>query len=146
MKMRKLTIAVTAISAGLIAGPALAQSVTTTGQWERPYGVSAGQEGQPWSSANSSANASASAAARSEAGNRVIIDGIIQTGVGVSSGTGQFGSGGVGSGATAIGNQLNVNVTGRYNTVIVNSNQTNNGDINASANANGNVSTDNDED
>jgi len=54
--------------------------------------------------------------------------------------------GGVGSNATAIGNQLNVNVTGRYNTVIVNSTQINNGDVNANANANGNASTDNDQD
>ena len=50
----------------------------------------------------------------------------------------------VGSGATAIGNQLNVNVSGQYNTVIVNSTQTKNGDINANAQSDGNVSSEND--
>ena len=54
--------------------------------------------------------------------------------------------GGVGANASAIGNQLNVNVSGQWNTVIVNSTQINNGDINASATAQGNVSTDNDQD
>ncbi|MHA6289113.1 holdfast anchoring protein HfaA [Maricaulis sp. CAU 1757] len=142
--MRKLPIAFTALTAltAASAGGALGQSVSTPAQWERPYGVAPGQENKAWSGAS----ASAGAASRSQAGNRVIIDGIIQTGVGVSTQTGLFGGGGVGSNATAIGNQLNVNVTGRYNTVIVNSTQTNNGDINASANANGNVSTANDQD
>jgi holdfast attachment protein HfaA len=114
---------------------AAAQSVTTTGSWERPYGVAPGQENRAWSGAT----ASASAAARGASGNRVIVDGLIQTGVGVSAQLGAIGSGGVGSTSTAIGNQLNVNVTGRWNTVIVNSTQTNNGTVTATAN--GNVST-----
>ncbi|WP_203292076.1 holdfast anchoring protein HfaA [Maricaulis parjimensis] len=143
MTLRKLSItAGFTVAMSLAASAAQAQQVESTAGWEIPYGTSTtATSAQAWSGAS----ASAGAAARSQNGNRVIIDGIIQTGVGVSTQTGLFG-GGVGSGATAIGNQLNVNVTGQYNTVIVNSNQINNGDINASANANGNVSSDNDQD
>jgi holdfast attachment protein HfaA len=144
MTLRKLSIAAGFTTAlVLCASAAQAQQVESTAGWEIPYGQSTtATSSQAWSGTS----ASAGAAARSQAGNRVIIDGIIQTGVGVSTQTGLFGNGGVGSNATAIGNQLNVNVTGRYNTVIVNSTQINNGDINASANANGNVSEDNDQD
>ncbi|WP_300554405.1 holdfast anchoring protein HfaA [Maricaulis sp.] len=138
------TVAAIALAVAIDTG-AQAQSVQTSGAWEQPYGVAPGQTTQPWSGARSSAGAAAGAAARSQAGNRVIIDGVIQTGVGVSSQTGMFG-GGVGSSAAAIGNQLNVNVSGQYNTVIVNSNQINNGDINANADANGYVSSANDPD
>lgn len=141
-----LYIAAAAAIAVAIDTGAQAQNVQTTGAWEQPYGVAPGQTTQPWSGARSSAGAAAGAAARSQAGNRVIIDGVIQTGVGVSSQTGLFGGGGVGSSAAAIGNQLNVNVSGQYNTVIVNSNQINNGDINANADANGYVSSANDPD
>ncbi|MEP3071344.1 holdfast anchoring protein HfaA [Maricaulis sp.] len=143
MTLRKFPPASAAVLAvTVLASAAQAQQAETTAGWEIPYGSrTTATSSQAWSGAG----ASAGAAARSEAGNRVIIDGVIQTGVGVSSQGGLFG-GGVGSGATAIGNQLNVNVSGRYNTVIINSTQINNGDINANANANGNVSTDNDQD
>ncbi|GLK51636.1 holdfast anchoring protein HfaA [Maricaulis virginensis] len=143
MTLRKFPPASAAVLAvTVLASAAQAQQAETTAGWEIPYGSrTTATSSQAWSGAG----ASAGAAARSEAGNRVIIDGVIQTGVGVSSEGGLFG-GGVGSGATAIGNQLNVNVSGRYNTVIINSTQINNGDINANANANGNVSTDNDQD
>ena len=102
MKSRRFSIALATVVAVLTPVSALAQSASTTAQWERPYGVAAGQETQAWSSANSSARSGASASGRSASGNRVIIDGIIQTGVGVSAQTGMFGNGGVGSGATAI--------------------------------------------
>ena len=143
MKLRKLPTAFgIALAVSALASAAQAQRAETTAGWEIPYGQrTTATSSQAWSGAS----ASAGAAARSESGNRVIVDGVIQTGVGVSSEGGLFG-GGVGSGATAIGNQLNVNVTGRYNTVIVNSNQINNGDINANATANGNVSNANDQD
>jgi len=139
MKSRTFAIAIASAALTLSSSPVLAQTVSTTGQWERPYGVAAGQENRPFTGATSAA----SAASRGEAGNRVIINGLIQTGVGVSSQLGSFGSG-VGSTSTAIGNQLNVNVQGRWNTVVINSNQTNNGDINANAQANGNVSSSDD--
>lgn len=143
MKLRKHPTAFAiALALSALASGAQAQRAETTAGWEIPYGQrTTATSSQAWSGAS----ASAGAAARSESGNRVIVDGVIQTGVGVSSQGGLFG-GGVGSGATAIGNQLNVNVTGRYNTVIVNSSQINNGDINANATANGNVSSDNDQD
>ncbi|WP_291845011.1 holdfast anchoring protein HfaA [Maricaulis sp.] len=143
MKTRSFaTVTGTAFALAALCGATEAQQVQTTAGWEQPYGGTSAQASQPWSGAT----ASAGAAARSSAGNRVIIDGIIQTGVGVSTRTGLFGSGGVGANASAIGNQLNVNVSGQWNTVIVNSTQINNGDINASAQAQGNVSTDNDQD
>ena len=47
------------------------------------------------------------------------------------------GSGAAIGGSTAIGNQLNVVVQGSWNTVIVNSNQTNNGDVTAGTALNG---------
>ena len=89
-------------------------------------------------------------------GNRLIVDGIIQSGAssyasssaGVSSsysGAGSSSNGGtIIGGATAIGNSLNVVVQGNHNTVIVNSSQINNGDINAGTVLNGTLDLDND--
>ncbi|MDB5421167.1 MAG: holdfast attachment protein HfaA [Brevundimonas sp.] len=82
-------------------------------------------------------------------GNRLIVDGIIQSGAssyssatgGVASsyaGAGSSSSGGtVIGGSTAIGNSLNVVVQGNHNTVIVNSRQTNTGNITAGTALNG---------
>lgn len=82
-------------------------------------------------------------------GNRVIIDGIIQAGAssyssqssGVASaysGSGSTTANGLTiGGATAIGNSLNVVVQGNRNIVIVNSRQTNNGNITAGTVLNG---------
>ncbi len=131
--------ALAAVAALAFATGAQAQS---SADWERPYGYVGGQEQRPWSGLSMSAG---EAASRDQNGNRVVIDGLIQSGVGVNSQTGGF-SGGVGSSAAAIGNQLNVNVQGNYNSVVINSTQTNNGDVNAYANANGNVSEANDQD
>ena len=89
-------------------------------------------------------------------GNRLIVDGIIQAGAssyasasaGASSsysGAGSSSNGGLAiGGATAIGNSLNVVVQGSHNTVIVNSSQINNGDINAGAVLNGTLDLGND--
>ena len=85
-------------------------------------------------------------------GNRLIVNGLIQTGAsaysqssgGVSS-WGNWGSNGNGNGgttiggATAIGNNLNVVVQGNWNTVIVNSTQTNTGDVTAGTALNGTI-------
>jgi holdfast attachment protein HfaA len=129
MKKSRLLL-VTGFALAASAAPALAQPVSTASQWERPYGVSPGQESQPFS-----------AGSRDAAGNRVIANGVAQTGAGVSTrlNGGVGGQGGLGtlSAATAIGNVLNVNVQGRYNTVIVNSTQINNGDVTATAGAGG---------
>ena len=80
-------------------------------------------------------------------GNREIVDGILQTGAQTVSarasaaGTASAGySGGVGGGsALAVGNSLTVVTQGDYNTVIVNSTQTNTGDVSAFANVSGGV-------
>lgn len=104
--------------------------------WNRPYGQSHQDTTQPFTGA------------RSRAGNRVVINGIIQTGVGVSAQASAFAQGsanfqggvqnGAGAGytlhqATAIANQLNVVVNGNYNTVVVNSRQINSGQVTANA-------------
>ena len=77
-------------------------------------------------------------------GNRVIVDGVILDGASDTfTQTDNQGAGGVFAGAggrtrwstaTAIGNNLQVITQGNYNTVIVNSTQTNNGDVTANNN------------
>ncbi len=68
--------------------------------------------------------------------NRVITNGVIQTGSGGSS----FLSGGgastaqSGASALAVGNMINVQVTGSWNTVVLNAQQTNTGNVSASVN------------
>lgn len=82
-------------------------------------------------------------------GNRLVVNGIIQAGAsaystasgGVSGSYSGVGGNGNGNttigGSTAIGNSLNVVVQGNHNTVIVNSSQVNNGDVNAGTALNG---------
>ena len=85
---------------------------------------------------------------RDQNGNRLIVNGIIQSGANsYSSASGGVASSfsGVGGsdgrmtvgGSTAIGNSLNVVVQGNHNTVIVNSTQTNNGNVTAGTSLNG---------
>lgn len=85
---------------------------------------------------------------RDQNGNRLIVNGIIQAGAssyssgsgGVSSSFSGVGGGNGGTaigGSTAIGNSLNVVVQGNHNTVIVNSTQTNNGNVTAGTSLNG---------
>ena len=126
MKSRTQTLLAGAALVMIAQASAHGQTVETTGSWEQPYGAT-GQQNQPYQGGLTG---------RDENGNRIIVDGLMQTGVGGStqhnSEGGVFG-GGVGSSATAIGNQLNVNVVGSWNTVVVNSVQTNNGDVNANS-------------
>lgn len=128
-----------AVCAGAFAPISQAQApASNPSDWNRPYGQLPGGETQPYQGA------------RGLSGNRVVINGIIQTGVGVSAQasamaqvTAQTGggvNGGVGgvfanASASAIGNQLNVVVNGNYNTVVVNSTQTNTGNVIANAGA-----------
>jgi holdfast attachment protein HfaA len=90
------------------------------------YGRTAGSENQPVNVSMRDAN-----------GNLVIAGGQVLSPTGNSvfstSTTGGAGSSatGVGVGATAIGNNLTVVTTGNYNTVIVNSHQTNTGAVSA---------------
>jgi holdfast attachment protein HfaA len=76
-------------------------------------------------------------------GNLVIAGGQIlsPTSSSVFSASGGAGSSasGVGAGSTAIGNSLSVVTTGSYNTVIVNSHQTNTGAVTASSSVAGGV-------
>ncbi len=146
----------TAFAAISALAPAAAAQATNPSDWNRPYGTVPGQETRPYQGSRS-------------AGNRVVINGIIQTGVGVSAqansmanasaSVGITGMGGVGAGgsmggpfasasAFAVGNQLNVVVNGNYNTVVVNANQTNNGQVtaNAGANASGSDAGESDDD
>lgn len=133
--MRGTTLLTLSAVLALSGTPALAQS-SNGSEFSRPYGTAPGDETRPYQGA------------RGAGGNRVVINGIIQTGVGVSAQASAVGSitgsvtGGVGAGgayahsnATAIGNQLNVVVNGRYNTVVVNSTQINNGNVTAEAGA-----------
>jgi len=142
MPARKL-IASTAAALGLFDPVvAAAQSAGSTGasQFQQGYGAARASTARGTTGSTRDAN-----------GNRLIVDGIIQSGAssysrqsgGVAnaySGAG-YGSrnGAAIGGSTAIGNQLNVVVQGSWNTVIVNSNQTNNGDVTAGTALNGNL-------
>ena len=118
-----LAAASLSLAALLAAVPAHAQQNRAgyANEFSRPYGTNPGDQNRPYDAGTRDLN-----------GNRVIIDGRIVVGDDLSSlplGLYNTGSGGMGfSGTgTAIGNQLNVNTTGSFNTVIVNSTQINNG-------------------
>jgi holdfast attachment protein HfaA len=119
------------------AGSGFAQTLeANSSSYNGGYGRVNGQENRP-----------VAAGTRDTNGNRVIIDGLMQTGVDQSSFSRQEGGswaedGGVGSStgtSTAIGNNLVVITQGNFNTVIVNSHQTNNGNISAGTELNGGV-------
>ncbi|WP_269514377.1 holdfast anchoring protein HfaA [Brevundimonas subvibrioides] len=103
-------------------------------------GLSSFQNG--YGGARQSVTTAQTGSSRDQNGNRLIVDGIIQAGAsaysaqsgGVSqtySGSGSSGGGSAIGGSTAIGNNLNVVVQGNHNTVIVNSRQTNTGNVSA---------------
>ena len=129
-------IAVLAVAA-LASIPAAAQSTGSGGasRFQQGYG-----------GARSAAANATTGSTRDANGNRLIVNGIIQSGAssyssqsgGVASAYAGAGASG-NSGSTAIGNQLNVVVQGSRNTVIVNSNQTNTGAVNAGTALNGNI-------
>jgi holdfast attachment protein HfaA len=106
--------------AALAGGAAQAQSFNTnSASFNGGYGRAPGTENMPIDVDTRDAN-----------GNRLIVDGIIQDGdaYGRTGGSGAaYGRGG----ATAIGNNLVVVTQGNWNTVIVNSTQTNNGNVTA---------------
>lgn len=128
------------LTAMALAGMAQAQTSGSTGlaQFQSGYGGSRYTTAQSQTGSTRDAN-----------GNRLIVDGVIQAGAssyssrtsGVSSSySGSGSTTGAGTnigGATAIGNSLNVVVQGNRNTVIVNSRQTNNGNITAGTVLNG---------
>jgi holdfast attachment protein HfaA len=127
--LRPAVLTASAVVLGLLVTgfqPASAQSVRRTSGdgadlMNRPYGTTPGEENRPMTGSTRDAN-----------GNRVIVNGSyangpVQSRDGVAGGIGR-GTTGTSSNATAIGNSLNVIVSGRYNTVIVDSTQINNGD------------------
>jgi holdfast attachment protein HfaA len=81
--------------------------------------------------------------------NRVVMNGEIQTGgpatvqdqFAALSGGAATNATGAGASATAIGNLLNIQVNGSWNTVIVNANQTNSGAVTAQAGSGSNATT-----
>ena len=136
MTVRKTAAAAIAIAVVALPVAAMAQSAGSSGMgtYTAGYGGSRYTTAQPQSGSTRDAN-----------GNRLIVNGIIQTGASAYSST----SGGVGAsgyasgngqtigGSTAIGNSLNVVVQGNHNTVIVNSSQVNNGNVTAGTDLNG---------
>ncbi len=112
----------------LLSLPAGAQTAnpapTYSGDFQRPYGWSYGQEAQPFDANTRDAN-----------GNRVVLDGRMMTGadqstLSTSSGASAWAQASAGAGfsqGTAVGNQVNVITQGNYNTVVVTTTQTNTG-------------------
>ena len=141
MPSQRLTLPVATLTISLIAGvgATAAQSSGSAGaaQFQAGYGASRYTTAQ-----------NATGSTRDANGNRLIVDGIIQAGAssyssssaGVSAGHVGSGQGGSNiAGATAIGNNLNVVVQGNRNTVIVNSTQTNTGNVTAGTALNGSL-------
>lgn len=114
------------------AGAAQAQDMNTnSAAFNAGYGRVAGQE-----------NHAVNVGMRDANGNLVIVDGLILHGEdqstfsasgAVSGAVDTFSGVGASSSANAIGNNLQVITQGNYNTVIVNSVQTNNGNVSASS-------------
>lgn len=134
----KAKAAVLALLAGsAVASLAQAQSMTTNSAgFNAGYGRVAGSE-----------NHIADYGTRDANGNRVIVDGIIQTGedqsyfgrVGGGVGGTAAGVGGLGNSSSAIGNNLVVVTQGSWNTVIIDSTQINNGNVSAGSDTDGGV-------
>jgi holdfast attachment protein HfaA len=112
---------------------AQAEGYSNSAAFNGGFGMAPGQENAPISGSDRDAN-----------GNLVITNGVMSGAGSISQQTGlrQSGSGGASgssASATAIGNSLNVTVSGSWNTVIVDSNQTNTGNQSANASLNGNL-------
>ncbi len=131
MRFKRTSIALLTVALAA-PGAALAQNSGSAG-------LSTFQSG--YGGARQSVSAAQTGSTRDQNGNRLIVDGIIQAGASTysrqSGGVSQTYSGAGGSqgttiaGSTAIGNNLNVVVQGSHNTVIVNSRQTNTGNVSA---------------
>ncbi len=127
------------VALAMLAAPALAQTSEGGSQFNAGYGWTSGQVSSP-------VNVSRSTDANN---NHVIVDGVTQTGQDGSvffsqrtSGAADTYTGAGAVGGTAIGNNLQVSVTGSNNTVVVNSTQTNNAPVTATTVLNGQVNLD----
>lgn len=134
---------ITLASLMLAAAPAMAGAQTAGSA-----GAARFQQG--YGAARHATTAATTGSTRDANGNRLIVNGVIQSGAssyssqsgGAASayaGAGGSGGGSTIGGSTAVGNQLNVVVQGSHNTVIVNSRQTNNGDVKAGTALNGSI-------
>lgn len=127
-----------------ITAGSVAAASTASAQATGSAGAASFQAGYGASRYTTAQNATGST--RDANGNRLVVNGIIQAGAssyssataGVASSYAGAGSnaGSVGS-ATAIGNNLNVVIQGNRNTVVVNSTQTNTGNVTAGTALNG---------
>lgn len=141
MSSHTLTLIAVTAAGALAAADASAQASGSAGaaQFQAGYGAARYTTARPSQGTTRDAN-----------GNRLVVNGIIQSGAssytstssGVSASGAISGGSGGGSGtniggATAIGNSLNVVVQGNRNTVIVNSTQNNSGNITAGTALNG---------
>lgn len=134
MPFKRTSIALSAVALAIVALPCAAQA-----QSSGSAGLSTFQSG--YGGARQSVTSAQTGSTRDQNGNRLIVDGIIQPGASAysrqSGGVSNTYSGAGGSrgntiaGSTAIGNNLNVVVQGSHNTVIVNSRQTNTGNVSA---------------
>ncbi|MBE7217765.1 MAG: holdfast anchoring protein HfaA [Caulobacteraceae bacterium] len=142
-RARRPAVALRPVAAGaalaMLAAPALAQTSEGGSSFNAGYGWTSGQVSSP-------VNVSRAYDAN---GNHVIVDGVTQTGQDGSvfygrqtSGAGDTYTGAGALGGTAIGNNLQVSVTGNNNTVVVNSTQTNNAPVTATTVLNGQVNLD----
>ena len=140
MSNKTKLLLIATLFAGALASPAMAQvAYDNAATYSSGYGMNAGSANQP-----------VNASLRDSNGNLSVVNGQFQTSTmsqmtGVqnmsalgnsSSGVG-FGGGSSTGTASAIGNSLNVITTGSNNTVIVNSQQTNNGNQTATVSMNG---------
>ena len=138
---RHVMAAAAALAAYVAAGAARAQSGSST--------LSGFQQG--YSGGLSSFESQVNVSTYAQGTNSVFVDGVSQIGsdqsvfskVGSTTGASDsFNGAGAVGGASAIGNSLSVNVSGQYNTVVVNSTQVNNGNVSATTVLNGKVNLD----
>ena len=101
-------------------------SSASPNNFESGYGNARDTVSQPFNPSTRDAN-----------NNRLIENGIIMSPGSSNSLAGGASIASSGASATAVGNLLNVNIVGSWNTVILNNNQTNNGNITATATNNG---------
>jgi holdfast attachment protein HfaA len=111
---------------------AQAEGYSNSAAFNSGFGMAPGQENAPISGSERDANGNLviTNGVMSGAGSFSQQSGLTQTGAAAGAGT---------ASATAIGNSLNVTVSGAWNTVIVNSQQTNTGNQSANASLNGNL-------
>jgi holdfast attachment protein HfaA len=145
-RFAKLSAATLAFAGAVtLAQAAAAGNVVGSSDYNTPYGMAPGQENQ-----------SIDPSLRDGNGNLTMVNGVFtssnmgqsnfqqMSSLGAVSSGSTLTTGGVGFGNTnvtaaqAVGNSLNVVTVGTGNTVIVNSHQTNNGDLSATVNTNGN--------